>query len=299
MQTGAGLQTRIITVTTHEFIGVHAPFNVILSLHFAHVRFINLTTLPTQLSSNSDSNTLPFTTTESAASAPIDLEAPDNSASPKLVDPNAIILAEALTDNAISWRIHNCKVTEKTVTQDKPLPFLYHYDSLDDTIKQANPLTPELLAHFNTPMTPNAAAKLIGIEEGIIASPWHVKIIGSLVVFSEALQLAVRLHWTNTGKATQQIYTQNQADAISAAFKDWQFFGRVDVLYKNNKQTLVSIDEQPSKTHSQPAEALLTIEPSSDYQQLVANHALAVIIKLEADKVDLPWFDKAILERLE
>ena len=136
MQTGAGLQTRIITVTTHEFIGVHAPFNVILSLHFAHVRFINLTTLPTQLSSNSDSNTLLSITTESA---PIDIEVPDNSASPKLVDPNAIILAEALTDNAISWRIHNCKVTEKTVTQDKPLPFLYHYDSLDDTIKQANP----------------------------------------------------------------------------------------------------------------------------------------------------------------
>ena len=215
------------------------------------------------------------------------------------IEPNAIILAEALTDKTISWQIHNCKITKKTITQDLPLPFLYHYDSLDESIKAAYPLTPALLAQFNTPMTTHEAATLIGINKDALSDPWHVKIIGSLVVFSEALQLAVRLHWTNTGKETQQVYTKDKDEAVVAAFKDWQFFGRVDVLYKNNKQTLVSIDEQPSKTHSQPAEALLTIEPSSDYQQLVANHALAVIIKLEADKVDLPWFDKAILERLE
>lgn len=273
---------------------MHAPFNVILSLHSAHVRFINLTTLPTQLSSDSDSNTLLSKTTESAASALIDIETTDTSASPKLVAPNAIILAEALTDTTISWRIHNCKVTEKTVTQDKPLPFLYHYDSLDDAIKQANPLTPELLVQFNTPMTANEAAKLIGIDEGVIASPWHVKVIGSLVVFSEALQLAVRLHWTNTGKATQQIYTQNQADAVSAAFKDWQFFGRIDVLYKNTKQALMSIDANTIND-----EPLLTINASPDYQYLPATHALVVIAKLETDKAGMPWFESAILERIE
>ncbi|WP_261868876.1 hypothetical protein [Psychrobacter sp. JCM 18901] len=43
----------------------------------------------------------------------------------------------------------------------------------------------------------------------------------------------------------------------------------------------------------------MTIEASSDYQQLLATHALAAIVKLEADKADLPWFDKAILERIE
>ena len=29
------------------------------------------------------------------------------------LEPNAIILAEALTDKAISWRIHNCKISKK------------------------------------------------------------------------------------------------------------------------------------------------------------------------------------------
>ncbi|MGP9558080.1 hypothetical protein [Psychrobacter sp. AOP7-A1-24] len=215
------------------------------------------------------------------------------------IDPNAVILAEALTDKAISWQIHNCKIIKKTVTQDLPLPFLYHYDSLDDTIKQTHSLTPELLLKFNTPMSAHEAAKLIGIDKELLTSPWHVKIIGSLVVFSEALQLAVRLHWTNTGKETQQVYTKDAADAITAAFKDWQFFGRVDVLYKNSKQTLISVDEQNSNTQALSAESLLTIEASSDYQQLLATHALAAIVKLEADKTDLPWFNKAILERIE
>ena len=222
---------------------------------------------------------------------------PDNNT--QTIDPNAIILAEALTDKAIGWQIHNCKIIKKTVTQDLPLPFLYHYDSLDDAVKQSHPLTPELLLQFNTPMSAHEAAKLIGIDEELLTSPWHVKIMGSLVVFSEALQLAVRLHWTNTGKKTQQIYTKDAADAIIAAFKDWQFFGRVDVLYKNNKQILISIDEQNSNTQELPAESLLTIEASGDYQQLLATHALAVIMKLEADKAELPWFEKAILARLE
>lgn len=81
---------------------------------------------------------------------------------------------------------------------------------------------------------------------------------------------------------------------MTAAFKDWQFFGRVDVLYKNDKQTLMSIDEQGNTE-----EPLLTIEASADYQQLLSSHALTVIAKLEADKAELPWFDTAILERLE
>ena len=211
----------------------------------------------------------------------------------QILEPNAIILAEALSDKAISWRIHNCKISKKTITQDMPLPFLYHYDSLDDSIKQTYPLTPSLLAQFNTPMTANEAAKLMGIDKALITSPWHVKVVGSLVVFSEALQLAVRLHWTNTGKDTQQIYTKDEADALTAAFKEWQFFGRIDVLYKNAKQTLISIDEQ-----AEADKQILTIDASSDYQFLPATHALVVIAKLEADKGELPWFESAILERL-
>lgn len=209
------------------------------------------------------------------------------------MDPNTIILADALTDAAIAWRIHNCKVTKKTLTQDQPLPFLYHYDSLEEAIKQTHPLTPTLLAQFNTPMMAAEAAMLIDIDKSAISSPWHVKVLGSLVVFSEVLQLAVRLHWTNTGKETQQIYTQNQADALVTAFKDWQFFGRIDVLYKNDKQPLISIDEQSVSDN-----AVLPIHAGTDYQYLPAHHALSVIAKLEADKETLPWFETAILERI-
>ena len=250
-----------------------------------------------------DSSTLPTQTDMNNTAITLDNKEEysdiESESGTKTIDPNAIILAEALTDKAISWQIHNCKIIKKTVTQDLPLPFLYHYDSLDDAVKQTHPLTPALLAQFNTPMSAHEAAKLIGIDEELLTSPWHVKIMGSLVVFSEALQLAVRLHWTNTGKKTQQIYTKDAADAIIAAFEDWQIFGRVDVLYKNNKQTLISIDEQNPNTQELPAESLLTIDASSDYQQLLATHALAVIMKLEADKAELPWFEKAILARLE
>jgi hypothetical protein len=252
--------------------------------------FMDSSTLPTQTDMDNTAITLDNKEEHS------DIE---SESSTQTIDPNAIILAEALTDKAISWQIHNCKIIKKTVTQDLPLPFLYHYDSLDDAVKQSHPLTPELLLQFNTPMSAREAAQLIGIDEELLTSPWHVRIMGSLVVFSEALQLAVRLHWTNTGKKTQQIYTKDAADAIIAAFEDWQFFGRVDVLYKNNKQILISIDAQNANTQALAAESLLTIDASSGYQQLLATHALAVIMKLEADKAELPWFEKAILARLE
>ncbi|WP_227672192.1 hypothetical protein [Psychrobacter urativorans] len=249
--------------------------------------------MPTQLSEHTE----PYLEPINAIAAPTsnsEAQESDADSNNNKIDPNTIILAQALTDTAISWRIHNCKISKKTITQDMPLLFLYHYDSLDDSIKQAYPLTPVLLAQFNTPMTAAAAAKLIGIADDLLVSPWHVKVVGSLVIFSEALQLAVRLHWTNTGKSTQQIYTQSAEEAVTAAFKDWQFFGRIDVLYKNGKQTLVSIDEA-----SDDDEQLLAIDTSADYQYLPATHALAVIAKLEADKAELPWFETAILERLE
>lgn len=260
---------------------------------------MDLPTLPTQslTANDSDLHNTKSASSNSIANALInsgvenESEADNNS---QKIDPNAIILAEALTDKTIGWRIHNCKIIKQTITQDMPLPFLYHYDSLEDSIKATYPLTPALLAQFNTPMSAQDAATLIGVSEDLILTPWQVKVTGSLVVFSEILQLAVRLHWTNTGKETQQIYTQNEADAIITAFKDWQFFGRIDVLYKNDKQTLISIDEQNLDN-----DTLLTFATSTDYQYLPSTHALTVIAKLEADKAELPWFEAAILERLK
>lgn len=237
--------------------------------------------------------TLSTTTSGDMASAS-NTEQANTQNTTQMLAPNSIILADVLTDKTIAWRIHNCKINKKTVTQDLPLPFLYHYDSLEDSIKLTHPLTPALLAQFNTPMTAQAAAKLIGIDTALLANPWQVKVVGSLVVFSETLQLAVRLHWTNTGKDTQQVYTKDKEDALTTAFKDWQFFGRIDVLYKNNNQPLVSVDEQRTSTDS-----ILPLETSAEYQLLPAAHALATLSKLDADKVELPWFETAILERLE
>lgn len=209
------------------------------------------------------------------------------------ISPSALNVSQALIEPSYQWRIHNCKLSEKMVTQEATLPFLYHYDRLGDDIKQKHPLTPQLLAKFNTPMSSEAAAQLIGVDTALIAKPWHVKVIGSLVVFSEALQLAVRLHWSNTGQQSEPIYTKTKDDALLAAFKDWQFFGRVDVLYKNANQALISLDD------SQSQDAVLTILPANEYQKLPPMHALAVLNTLEENKAKLPWFETAILARIE
>ncbi len=248
------------------------------------------TTLPTQsttaiVTDNDISNDVVLGST-------IDGNVVKNQAS--VIDSNTLVLADVLTDATINWRIHNCKVSESVLTQDLPMQFLYHYDSLKNVIKQAHPLTPELLSQFNILMTASEVATLIGIDKDLLVSPWHVKMAGSLVVFSEALQLAVRLHWTNTGKKTQQIYTQHKADAIVAAFEEWHFFSRVDVLYKNSHKTLISIDEENIDN-----DTIITFAASSDYQYLPATHALTVIAQLEAHKSELPWFTAAILERVE
>ena len=68
-------------------------------------------------------------------------------------------------------------------------------------------------------------------------------------------------------------------------------------LYKNDKQTLVSVLED-ADSQAAANERILPIAASAEYQLLPAPHALEVIARLEADKTDLPWFDKAILERL-
>lgn len=254
------------------------------------------TAQPTQSSDYTDTYVEPYSEVLTTATS---MDEAADTEQMQTIDPNAILLAEALTDAAIGWRIHNCKVSERVVTKDQPLPFLYHYDSLDDVIKQANPLTPKLLAQFNTPMTVKDAAALIGIDDLLITSPWHVKVVGSLVVFSEALQLAVRLHWTNTAKASEQLYTQKAEDAMLTAFKDWQFFGRVDVLYKNDKQALISVDEYAIDSESAFDALVLSIESSTDYQLLPATHALTIINRIESEKHNLPWFEAAILERIE
>ncbi|WP_199508163.1 MULTISPECIES: hypothetical protein [unclassified Psychrobacter] len=216
---------------------------------------------------------------------------PQPNAAPASINSNSLILSEVLTDTNIPWQIHNCKIQQHIVTREQPLPFLYHYDSLSDALKETLPLTPALLAKFDTPMLPAEAAALLGIDTALIVAPWHVKISGTLVVFSESLQLACRLNFSNTIKETQPIYTKDAEEAVVLAFKEWQFLGRVDVLYKK-EAALISIDDSELA-------APITIAPTTAYQQLPAAHAISLIAALEADKAQLPWFEAAILARIQ
>jgi len=145
---------------------------------------------------------------------------------------NTLWLNELLIDASIKWQVHNCKITDDTVTQDATLPFLYHYDTLSADLKAAHPLTPALLKRFNEPMSAAEAAHLLQLPVATIPAPWQVKVIGTLVLFSESLQIAVRLRFTNTAKALEPIYISDKTQAVAQAMQTWHFFSDVFVLNK-------------------------------------------------------------------
>lgn len=145
---------------------------------------------------------------------------------------NTLWLNELLIDASGKWQVHNCKITDQTVTQEATLPFLYHYDTLNTDLKAAYPLTPALLKRFNEPMTAAAAAQLLQLPIDTIPAPWQVKIIGTLVLFSESLQIAVRLRFTNSAKALEPIYVSDHDQAVTQAMQNWHFFSDVFVLNK-------------------------------------------------------------------
>ncbi len=150
-------------------------------------------------------------------------------------------LAQLLLDDSQTWQIHNCKLIKKSCHSDGKLPFIYHYDRLPAELKQQFPLTGQLLLNFNQPMTAEQACQLIGIKKTVIASPKYVKITGSIVIINEPLQLAIRLHWSNTSKKEEAIYCKNEQQAIAQAIQKWQFIGRVDTLYKLKQQNFPTI----------------------------------------------------------
>ena len=145
---------------------------------------------------------------------------------------NTLWLNELLIDASAKWQVHNCKITDQTVTQEATLPFLYHYDTLSADLKAAHPLTPALLKRFNEPMTAAAAAQLLQLPSDTIPAPWQVKVIGTLVLFSESLQIAIRLRFTNSAKALEPIYVSDRDQAVTQAMQNWHFFSDVFVLNK-------------------------------------------------------------------
>ncbi|WP_240365073.1 hypothetical protein [Psychrobacter sp. KH172YL61] len=64
-----------------------------------------------------DSSTLPTQTDMDNTAITLDNKEEhsdiESESSTQTIDPNAIILAEALTDKAISWQIHNCKIIKR------------------------------------------------------------------------------------------------------------------------------------------------------------------------------------------
>lgn len=207
---------------------------------------------------------------------------------------DAVLLNEMLVDADLKWQIHNCKLIEQTVTQEATLPFLYHYDTLADELKASHPLTPKLLARFNEPMTVATATELLGLPVGAIATPWQVKIIGTLVMFSESLQVAVRLRFTNSAKALEPIYTTDKADALTQAMQSWHFFGDVFVLNRGSKPLAIA------SLHATDQDNEIMLLPKSEQYQFVPPvYAVALLTELDTHKDRLPQLDEAVQLRIK
>ncbi|PID37499.1 MAG: hypothetical protein CR966_01405 [Pseudomonadales bacterium] len=145
-------------------------------------------------------------------------------------EPQAFELAELILDNNQPWKVHNCKLLKRECSHQGTLPFIYHYDKLADHLKHEHPLKGQLLANFNATDS--------------ITNPKFVKITGAIVIYHEPLQLAVRLHWSNTSKSADEIYCDTDAEAIKLSMENWLFIGRIDTLYKQNKPKLLVYDDE-------------------------------------------------------
>lgn len=198
------------------------------------------------------------------------------------------------------WQVHNCKVTERICHQHGTLPFLYHYDRLDDEQKQQYPLTPALLSQFNKPMTADDAKQLLADTHGIhddisgannmlsIVNPWFVRVAGSAVLYQPELLLALRLHWQSSTQPLQPIYCQEQDTALRLAIDGWSLYGRVDVLYQGNLPLSLNMTYGDGDTLSH------LIPKSGAYQLLPTHYAISLLTELNENLNALFMLDNAI-----
>ena len=204
------------------------------------------------------------------------------------------------TPTQTPWQVHNCKVTERICHQHGTLPFLYHYDRLDDEQKQQYPLTPALLSQFNKPMTADDAKQLLANTHGIyddisgtnnmlsIANPWFVRVAGSAVLYQPELLLALRLHWQSSTQPLQPIYCQEQDTALRLAIDGWSLYGRVDVLYQGNLPLSLNMTYGDGDTLSH------LIPKSGAYQLLPTHYAISLLTELNENLNALFMLDNAI-----
>ena len=204
-----------------------------------------------------------------------------------LASPNTLMLNDLLNDKDTPWQVHNCKIIDKSVTQEQLLPFIYHYDALSDELKQLHPLTGNLLKQFQTPMSAQQAAQLLGLEAALVPTPWMVKVTGTLVMFCERLQIALRLKFTNTAKDYDPVYTTTAEKAVEASMQDWHFYGDIFVLNKGNKPLVMTLDHDR-----------IEIPQLADYQLLPGEYGLAALALLEESKSHITNLEDAINQRL-
>lgn len=205
----------------------------------------------------------------------------------KSIEPNSLILNDLLTDKETPWKIHNCKIIDKLVTQDKPLPFIYHYDTLTDELKQSHPLTGKLLKQFQSPMSAEQAAQLLGVDSELIQTPWLVKITGTLVMFCEPLQIALRLKFTNTAKEYDPVYTTTPEKAVETSLQNWHFYGEIFLLNKGSKPLVMFADQD-----------WIPIPQLAEYQLLPKEFGLTALSLLEENKTSITGIEEAIHLRL-
>lgn len=226
--------------------------------------------------------------TASLESVPTNDETHQTSATDSLLtNPNTLILNELLTDKETPWQVHNCKIIDKSVTQEQLLPFIYHHDALSEELKQLHPLTGNLLKQFQTPMSAQQAAELLGIDAALVPTPWMVKITGTLVMFCERLQIALRLKFTNTAKDYDPVYTATADKAVEASMQDWHFYGDIFVLNKGSKPLIMTVYPD-----------WIEIPQLPEYQLLPGEFGLATLALLEQNKSHITNLQEAISQRL-
>ncbi|MFW2178082.1 MULTISPECIES: hypothetical protein [unclassified Moraxella] len=137
-----------------------------------------------------------------------------------------------------TWQVHRCQLTTSIIDQHAPIKFLYHYETLTDTLKLAHPLQGALLQHFDRLLTRQQFAELLGLDMTQVAMPWQLKFSGKLVVFCHQPEIALRLHWTNTAKAFELGYQSDLETAVTQAFRHWQWVDGVEVVNKNPNVSL-------------------------------------------------------------
>lgn len=211
-----------------------------------------------------------------------------------------LLIPQTHTATQTPWQVHNCKVTERICHQHGTLPFLYHYDRLDDEQKQQYPLTPALLSQFNKPMTADDAKQLLANTHGIhddisgtnnmlsIVNPWFVRVAGSAVLYQPELLLALRLHWQSSTQPLQPIYCQEQDTALRLAIDGWSLYGRVDVLYQGNLPLSLNMTYGDGDTLSH------LIPKSGAYQLLPTHYAISLLTELNENLNALFMLDNAI-----